>query len=487
MKRKTLYFLLFLALISSILRFIYPSLTIFDHETISYFDTARSIGSGNIVLYGYHISETLGPSIYYIYYILSLISSNYLMHVYFVALLNVLAVVISFFFVKKFLNTKIAVFSSLLYATSIWHLFYSRFVWNPNYIPFLAVLFFYGMFSSVVNKEHKFILLSFASFGLMLHFHLSALLLAPLFLFYIKFLREKIFWKYFSVGILLFIITLLPMIIYSLSIGENLITRSISYGFVQEKSSFISNVFEAVVLPFILTTPFSSNYFSSTENLYHPIINIFIYLAVFIIFIFLIFGLIKMFRKIKDPKYQLLISSLLIVILLYILRNKSLSPHYFLILYPINFIITGLGIDELLRYKFKKVLYYSFIFVILLNVIIFSLTLIYLYKNGGTDGAYGILYKTKLDAALFVKYTNEKNIIFYKHTNLGFPEIFKNLNYDVNIIYVDNYEDLIKLNGIVILDKYSHIGRKDITKQEKEFFSSRIIKDYNNKMQIIKI
>ncbi|MBS3152103.1 glycosyltransferase family 39 protein [Candidatus Woesearchaeota archaeon] len=488
MEKKEWYFLLFLVSLSLILRFIYPALTVFDHETVSFFDIAKSISFSNPILFGYHTFETFGPAIYYIYYFLSELSSNYLIHVYFIAFFNVLAVVLSFFFVRKFFNFKAAVVSSLLFATSIWHLYYSRSVWNPSYIPFLSVLFFYSFFSVVCKKEYKFTLLSFLSFGLMLHFHISALLLLPFFLFYLRFFRDRNFWKYLILGVSLLILTLLPIIFYSFMSGENVIWKSLSYGFVQTKSGFISNAFESIVFPFMIITPFSSNYFNGTEVFYGSIFNFFIYLSVLILSILFIFGLVFIIKKYKDKKYFLLLFSLLLVIFLYIIRSKSVSPHYFLILYPINFVIAGVGFSYLIdKYKFKNILYALFAFVLLVNIILFSYHLYILYNNGGTNGAYGILYKDKLDAAKFIIDLNDRNVIFYKHGNLGMLSIFNDLNYDVDVKYINNYEDLLKSNGVIILDNYSRVGYSGLNSEEREFFSKHEIKNFHGKLYIMKI
>jgi len=99
---------------------------------------------------------------------------------YMVATFGLLTVLLLF----KFLNDTVgfwpATLSSFLYATAPLIVRYSRSSWNPNPLPFFALLLFYFLYLGIKNKKLVYFLLAGASFGLAIQLHYLALILFPL-------------------------------------------------------------------------------------------------------------------------------------------------------------------------------------------------------------------------------------------------------------------------------------------------------------------
>ena len=71
------------------------------------------------------------------------------------ALIGILTVIITWFFIKKLFNVRIAFLASLFMATSSWHVTLSRTGFRAIMVPFFAVLFFYLAYSTYKESYLK--------------------------------------------------------------------------------------------------------------------------------------------------------------------------------------------------------------------------------------------------------------------------------------------------------------------------------------------
>src|SRR3989344_3406416 len=70
-----------------------------------------------------------------------------------VAILSSIFIVLSYILIKDIFDKKVALFSSILITFSSVIVEFSRFSWNPNLLPFFALLFFYFVYKSQKNQK----------------------------------------------------------------------------------------------------------------------------------------------------------------------------------------------------------------------------------------------------------------------------------------------------------------------------------------------
>ena len=98
---------------------------------------------------------------------------------YMVAILGVATVYLLFRFLKETVGFWPAILTSLLYSTAPLIVRYSRSSWNPNPLPFFALLMIYSLYLAISRKKYLFYVLAGACFGIAIQLHyLSAILLA---------------------------------------------------------------------------------------------------------------------------------------------------------------------------------------------------------------------------------------------------------------------------------------------------------------------
>ena len=166
----------------------------------------------------------LGPFYYYLIVVPGLILTwfNPIGPSIIVALLGVLTVYLIFKYSTKWFNYKTAYLAAFLYAISPVVIKYSDFSWNPNIMPLFALLFFNFCL------ESNFALASLA-FIMCLNSHYLALLLLPvggiIFIFkYIKTpkIRPRLI-KQLTIALVIFILSLIPQILFDLKHhGQNI-------------------------------------------------------------------------------------------------------------------------------------------------------------------------------------------------------------------------------------------------------------------------
>ena len=135
----------------------------------------------------------------------------------FTALLGTLSIFLIYFIMIKLTKDKSAsVLSSFLYAISPAAIEYSRFIWNPNFIPFFALLLFLGLlkFKQKKSKFWCFIVGLFSGVLIQFHFYTYFLVLFAL-IFLLLNSKKKFLETLFFYGFG-FILGIFPMIIFDI-------------------------------------------------------------------------------------------------------------------------------------------------------------------------------------------------------------------------------------------------------------------------------
>ena len=504
MKKFNLLFIL-LILLTLFLRLFFINLTILESDMFRDLDVAKDIINGNIRYTGIGVysddsgmQQSFGPLMHYMTAVSFLIYNNSLSPVFMVAILNGLAVLLCFLFCKKYFNEKVAFFASFLYTVNPWHIYLSHIFWNPNFLPFFSILFFYFLFGYVIDKKDYFLIISCFILSLMLHFHLTPLFFIPVIILSILFFRRDMKLKYYFYSLIAFILPFLPFIYYNLKMGYSFF-GPILYGSSREASSFFTSLSEAFGVPIMLSTNYLGKYVYGNSNIFgYSILQYFYFFITILLvilflasFIFLLFK-IKTYKKfMQNKKYSLLFLIFILSCILNFFRFAGISPHYYFFLYPIQFIIIGIFLAFLYKRFVNNKLFIG-IFLAFLIVLIFNSYLLFNYvnKNGATayPGEYSIPYKIKLEVINYIfndAKSNNIDIVFFRYGK-SFKYLLDLTDKNITYYYLNDISKFKDVHGYLILDRISYHRTPELTPEENSYFDNLSNKTVIKNVEIYK-
>jgi len=143
-------------------------------------------GPGDLPLLGPRATKVdqdylhLGPAYYYFEYLPAVIlgSTDPAAFAYFDLIMSILTIPLLFVFCRLYFSSKHSLIITGLYSISFLIVQYSRFAWNPNSVPFLMLLTFYGMLrfaqSEKLKEQIKWLALWAFGFSMASQFHFYA-------------------------------------------------------------------------------------------------------------------------------------------------------------------------------------------------------------------------------------------------------------------------------------------------------------------------
>ena len=284
----------------------------------------------------------LGP---YYYYLIapSLLLANFspVGPAVFVALLSVLTTALIYLISKKWFNLFTAFTASLLFAISPVVIKYSSFSWNPNIMPFFALLFIYFFSKSVFNHQHKLLIWASLSLIMVLNSHYLGLLLLPVIsLYWVIYLinnpsRRKTFLKFSLIAFLVFLISLIPQLLFDLKHqGQNI--KALLVFFTQRETTVNLKAYKALPHLFPLFSQIVSRLLTGKNTTFG------LYFALFLLTVFIIY-LYRLLKKLSqpNPRLNLLLLWLISGLVGLGLYKQHVYDHYFAFLFPPFFILTG--------------------------------------------------------------------------------------------------------------------------------------------------
>jgi hypothetical protein len=135
------------------------------------------------VEYGYPTSAGIRVAPFFVYLVAlpEIFTRDPVLVAGFIAVLNLIGLVLLFFFVREWLGTRSAILVTLLMAAAPWSIMFSRKIWNLDAIFPLVVAMHLALYSNLREYRRWKVLTAFALFGAASQIHPSvALLLVPL-------------------------------------------------------------------------------------------------------------------------------------------------------------------------------------------------------------------------------------------------------------------------------------------------------------------
>src|SRR5437588_195465 len=121
------------------------------------------------------------PLTVYLLMLPAILSANPLWAAVMTALFNVVAVLLTYIFTRRYFGRLAATIAALLYATAQTTVIFSRFIWQPTLLAPFTILFLFALFWGVVERRKGWLFPALFLLGVMYQLHeLTLLLVIPL-------------------------------------------------------------------------------------------------------------------------------------------------------------------------------------------------------------------------------------------------------------------------------------------------------------------
>jgi len=210
-----------IVLIAAFLRLFHIEVTDFDYDQANIFRMAYgALHHGWLVATanGASIPILNPPAIIYLLMLPAALSANPLWAAVMVAVSAVAAVLLTYIFVRRYFGRLAGTFASLLFATAGRAVFYSRFSWQQNFIPFFLMLFLFALFAGVVERRKGWLFPAILLLGLLYQLHATtSLLVAPL-LVALCLSPDTVRWRDLVYSILSLLVLYFPYLLWEFSV-----------------------------------------------------------------------------------------------------------------------------------------------------------------------------------------------------------------------------------------------------------------------------
>lgn len=166
----------------------------------------------------------LGPGFYWLTYIGALFTGDSVTGgAIMVAFFSILTLPLFYLLARRFFTVPLALGLTALFSVSAFLVMYGRFAWNPNLVPFFALLGFYALLRAVDQEEQykgRWLFLSAFALGMATHMHFLAFLALPtIAVGFLLLKRPRIALKFWGGALAIVALLYLPMILNEMASG----------------------------------------------------------------------------------------------------------------------------------------------------------------------------------------------------------------------------------------------------------------------------
>lgn len=292
-----------------------------------------------------------------------------------IALLGALTIAFVWWVGRTWFNKTTGVVAATLYAISPTIIYYSRSSWNPNIMPFFALLCIYSIWKVWRERKFNWLIVLGISFAFVLQSHYLGLLLIPtLFIFWLlTFIDQKKkrnlgqFIQKSIIGAVGFVVLMSPLFFFDLR--HNFINAKAIYKFYTERQF----TFTGTPLLSILKIPQIFNLVNT--SLLAGKNSLTALLSSVVVGLGAVYLLVENFVRRKNIKIKseiwLLISWMGFGLLGFGIYKQSIYDHYFGFLFAVPFLLIGVIISKMLSGKLliKIIGIVFFLYLIVVNLI----------------------------------------------------------------------------------------------------------------------
>lgn len=276
-----------------------------------------------------------------------------------IALLGVITIFLIYKVANEWFGETAAIISSFFYAISPVVIIYSRSSWNPNIMPFFALLTIYSIWKVWKEKKYKWLIVTGISYTFVLQSHYLGLLLAPtLFIFW---LISKVPAKYTLIACFVFLFLMSPLLIFDIRHGW--MNTNAFYKFLTIRQETVSiKPWNGLPKAYPIFVDINTSLLTGKNILLGKIIT-----PVIVLFLAWIVVVKRKLNKFNKPLSVLLIW-LGFALLGLSLYKQHIYDHYFGFIFPALFILLGFILQFIFKSKFKILAIFIFISLVFVNL-----------------------------------------------------------------------------------------------------------------------
>ncbi|MEK7168629.1 MAG: glycosyltransferase family 39 protein [Patescibacteria group bacterium] len=284
-----------------------------------------------------------------------------------VALLGVATIYLVYLVGFKWFSKKAGLVSAALFAISPTVITFSHSSWNPNIMPFFALLSVYSIWKVWNNppkgevKNYRWLIVTAITFAFVLNSHYLGIFLFPVLLLYWFLSKPKTYIQYTIYSILVFLFLMSPLLIFDLH--HDFLNSKAFYKFltVRQETS-ISSPVSSISKIYPTFEQINSSLLVAKQEPVGKIVTIQI--------VIMVIWLIVKRKKTIQPFNNLTILLIWLIsgLLGLGIYNQTIHDHYFGFLFPAPFLLVGFLLSKIYDSKYKILAVLIFVFLVILNL-----------------------------------------------------------------------------------------------------------------------
>lgn len=162
-----------------------------------------------------------------------------------VAIISVFTIALLYKLGAEFFDPFIGLLSSFIYAISRLTIIYGHSSWNPNVVPFFALLIIYCLLKVIVKKKYRWLIVAGLSLGVLIQLHYVTLMFIPIILVSLFLIRFRVPIRYYLMSIVGFMVSYSPFLLFELR--HNFVNLQSVWRFIwEQKRSAAPTIFSTV-------------------------------------------------------------------------------------------------------------------------------------------------------------------------------------------------------------------------------------------------
>lgn len=356
-----------------------------------------------------------------------LIDADPLLATAFVGILSTLAIIATYVVMRSRFGAFVALSSSALFATAPWAVLFGRKIWAQDFLPLFSVALLHCLFAILERPKTRLVLFVPVLACLLWQLHFSAFAVLPIVGLVLLYAIRRLNGTAFAAGAVLAALMLIPYLNHQVNHGwqDLQILRGLAGRSGEVKPpidlrpvSYTADISGADGWSYV--AGYSDRAFRAAARSVRRAADVASVLSWVLLlggFMMLLLIMVRALRAratqsplpVQEERYAILLLWVGGIWAGFIMaRLEALYPHYFVLTYPVPFVIVALALDQCREFAARwhaaraMAVAVAVVFAMCLAYSAFNLSFYrFVDRQGGTRGDYGIAYRHKNDLATF--------------------------------------------------------------------------------------
>ncbi len=305
---------------------------------------------------GSSVGPPQGPLELYLLALPLLLSADPLVATAFVGLLQVLAVVGTYFLAARYFGRPVGLTAAALFVANPFAIHHARKIWTPDLLPLFTVLFCFALFAAVIERRRWLLAVAWALAAALCMIHVSGVLMLPVLLVATALSWRRSGWRPPAVGALLAFLVTLPYLYADLRQGFDGLRR---LAIASAGGQTVVDLRSLELVVGLATTRFVADLRrAAADTPLATLLDVVDVLAISLLAVGLALSAWRAGAGIWRRRgaategweaYLLLLLWFALPIVVSLRHPAAWQAHYFLVVYPVQFILIGVGLAGLVR------------------------------------------------------------------------------------------------------------------------------------------